>query len=80
MYIGADGGVEEGFGGWREGAGGMEKKAVEVVGGVGRDVFEEEGFGVGEFVVAEEGGEEREEERRGGGGVVVLERESVGNM
>lgn len=58
VEVGADGGVEEGLGAAGDGGFG----AVVVIGG---DEFDEEGFGVGEFVVGEERGEEGEEGARG---------------
>ena len=61
LDIGADGGVKKGFGGFGNEARRVEEEAVELVVAVGGDEGDEEGLGVGEFLVGEEGREEREE-------------------
>lgn len=65
VEVGADGGVEEGLGAAGDGGVGAEEEAVEAVVVIGGDEIDEEGFGIGEFVVGEERGEEGEEGARG---------------
>lgn len=88
MEVSAEGEVEEGFGGRRgeveirveEGGGERERS----IGGC-EDVGDEEGFGVGEFVVGDERADDREEWERGvwwecvgGGGFGPVEEREEG--
>lgn len=70
--------IKKGFGGARQCLVRMQKFKMKKMLGVGGNVFDKEGFGIGKFVVAEEGWEEGEEKTSVGiGGEVGSVGESV---
>lgn len=73
LAVGANGSVQKGLTGRREGYGGVEEVVVEVMAGViGGNEGEEEGLGIGKFVAAEEGIEKGDQGGEGEGDVGLV--------
>lgn len=63
MYIRSDSRIKKGFGGARQSLIRMQESKMKKMVSVGGNVFDKEGFRIGEFVVAEKGREKGEKKR-----------------